>query len=379
MTTSRFARLGAVAAIATLALAGCAANEQPKAADSAQPSTTTEATTPAAEALSGTLSATGASSQKSAQDAWVVGFQTQHDAVTINYEATGSGVGRDNFTAGAANANFIGSDRAFKLEEIEKIGTTQCVTNDILEIPAYISPVAVAFNLEGIESLNLDAAAIAGIFTGTISNWNDPAIASQNAGVTLPDLAITAVHRSDKSGTTGTFTKYLSKTAPDVWTFEDVEEWPIQHGEAADKTSGVAAAISGGQGTIGYLDASATPAGAGQVHIKVGDEYVAYSAEAAAKLVEGSPLEEGRGAADIVFKVDPSQAAAGSYPIALVSYLIGCVEYTDANTAALVKGYLTYVVSPEGQAAAAEKAGSAPISAGLHDKVQAAIDLIVTK
>lgn len=378
MTTSRFARLGAVAAIATLALAGCAANEiQP--ADSAAPTNDTATNEPTGATLSGTLSATGASSQTAAQGVWVVGFQTQHADVSINYEPTGSGVGRENFTTGAANANFIGSDRAFKIDEISKIATTQCTTGEIVEIPAYISPVAIAFNLEGVETLNLDATTIANIFAGNITNWNDPAIAEQNAGVTLPDLAITAVHRSDKSGTTGTFTAYLAATAPDVWTWEDDDVWPIENGEAADKTQGVASAISGGNGTIGYLDASQIPQGAGQVHVKSGESYVAYTAEAAAQLVEASPLEEGRTAADVVFDVDPAAAPDGAYPIALVSYLVGCVDYADKNTAQLVKEYFSYVVSEEGQTAAAEAAGSAPISAGLREKVQAAIDAIVTE
>ncbi len=377
MTNARLARLGAVAALSTLVLAGCAANEQP---DTTTPETTTPdatATTEAPAGLAGTISATGASSQTAAQAAWVATFQTANPDVNVNYEATGSGVGRENFTAGAVNANFIGSDRAFKLDELG--GLAACSTDDIVEIPAYISPVAVAFNLEGIESLNLDAATIAGIFAGEITSWNDPAIVSQNAGVTLPELSITAVHRSDKSGTTQTFTTYLNKTAADVWPHDPAEEWPIQHGEAAQKTSGVAQAISAGVGTIGYLDASQTPAGAGQVHIKVGEAYVAYSADAASQLVEGSPLEEGRAASDVVFAIDPANAADGAYPIALVSYLIGCVEYDDANTALLVKEYFNFVISPEGQTVAADAAGSAPISDGLRQTVQAAVDAIVTE
>lgn len=376
MTTSRFARLGAVAAIATLALAGCAANEITP-ADSAAPTNDTTTNEPAAPALSGNLSATGASSQNAAQAVWAAGFQNAHVGVNVNYEPTGSGTGRDNFTDGAANSNFIGSDRAFKVDELGAIGA--CATDEILEIPAYISPVAIAFNLDGIESLNLDAATIAGIFADQINNWNDPAIASQNAGVTLPDLPISEVRRSDKSGTTQTFTTYLSKTASDVWTFDPAEEWPLESGESAQGTQGVAQAIAGGNGTIGYLDASQIPAGAGQVHVKVADDYVAYSAAAASALIEGSPLEDGRGAADLVFKVDPAAAPAGSYPIALVSYLIGCVEYPDPNVGLLVKEYFSYIVSAEGQEAAAEAAGNAPISDGLRTKVQAAIDSIVTE
>lgn len=102
----------------------------------------------------------------------------------------------------------------------------------------------------------------------------------------------------------------------------------------------------------------------------MGGDFVAYSAEAAAALVEGSPLVEGRGAGDLVFDVDPASAAEGSYPIALVSYLIACEQYEDTNVAEVVKEYLTYIASAEGQEAAADNAGSAPISDSLREQVR---------
>lgn len=366
MKISKIARIAAIGAVASLALAGCAANEgDAPTTPSEEPSETTT--------LSGTISATGASSQTAAQEAWQAGFQTLHTGATVNYEPTGSGTGRTNFLEGASN--FIGSDRAFNDDEIAAGGFGACVTDDIIEVPLYISPVAVAFNLDGIESLDLDAATLANIFAGNITTWNDPAIASFNDGVALPDLAITPVHRSDPSGTQETFTKYLSSAAGDVWTDEPADVWPLTGGEAAQGTSGVKQVISAGVGTIGFLDAS--QAGEfGQVHIEVQGEFVAYSSEAASALVEGSPLREGRGAGDLVFDVDPAAAPAGAYPIALVSYLIGCEQYEDANTAALVKAYFEFMASAEGQDAAAANAGNAPISEGLRTKALAAIDLI---
>lgn len=362
MKISRIARISAISAVAALAFTGCAANE---------PAATENGDTPAST-LEGTIKATGASSQGSAQEAWVAAFQTANTGVTINYEPTGSGTGRENFIAGASD--FIGSDRAFKMDEFAD-GFAGCASEGIVEVPLYISPVAVAFNLEGVDELNLDAATLAGIFAGTITNWNDAAIADQNEGVELPDLAISPVHRSDPSGTQETFTKYLSATAGDVWTYEPADVWPIQGGEAAQGTSGVVQAIKAGNGAIGFADASQT-ADLGQVKVGVAGDYVAYSADAAAALVENSPLEEGRGAGDLVFSVDPADAPAGSYPIALVSYLIACEEYTDTAVAPVVKAYLEYIASEDGQKAAADNAGSAPISAGLREKVLAAIDTI---
>ncbi len=360
--TARVITLGVAAA---LALTGCAANEDPV------PTTSEE---PGAPALAGTISATGASSQASAQEAWMAGFQTIHgNGVTVNYEPTGSGTGRTNFQTGASD--FIGSDRAFNDTEVAAGGFATCSTDAIVEVPLYISPVAVAFNLDGIQTLNLDAATIAGIFAGDIATWNDAAIAADNPGVTLPSLAITPVHRSDPSGTQETFTKYLKAAAPEVWTHDPADTWPLTGGEAAQGTSGVKQAITAGVGTIGFLDASRAD-GLGQVLIEVQGKFIAFSAEAASALVENSPLRQGRGPGDLVFDVDPAAAPAGAYPIALVSYLIGCERYADAGTAALVKAYFQYMASAEGQAAASANAGNAPISESLRQKAFAAIELI---
>ncbi|WP_460802390.1 phosphate ABC transporter substrate-binding protein PstS [Microbacterium sp. GXF6406] len=365
MKISRIARIGAIGAVAALALAGCAANEGGSTGGSTDEGN--------GSTLSGTIDATGASSQAAAQEAWVAAFQTAHTGVTVNYEPTGSGTGRENFLEGGSD--FIGSDRAFNDDEIAAGGFGACTTDDIVEIPAYISPVALAFNIDGVDTLNLDANTIASIFAGTIANWNDGAIAEQNPDATLPDLAISPVHRSDPSGTQETFTTYLASAAPEVWTYEVSDEWPISGGEAAQGTSGVVQAITAGNGAIGFADASQV-GDLGQVHVEVDGEYVAYSADAASKLVENSPLAEGRGAGDLVFDVDPAAATGGAYPIALVSYLIACEQYDDANTGELVKEYFSYVVSAEGQAAAEENAGNAPISDGLREQVIAAVDLI---
>ena len=198
-----------------------------------------------------------------------------------------------------------------------------------------------------------------------------------NPDVDLPDLAIVAVHRSDKSGTTGNFTDYLGAAAPDAWPAGSVEEWPsdISGGEAAQGTSGVVEAVKGGVGTIGYADASRAD-GLSTVKVKVGEEFVAYSPEAAAAIVDASPLEEGRTAGDLAIKLDRASSAEGVYPIVLISYLVACGEYEDAANAELVKEYFSYIVSEEGQKDAEAAAGSAPISDTLREQAVAAIDSI---
>ncbi|MGI9822509.1 phosphate ABC transporter substrate-binding protein PstS [Agromyces sp. Marseille-Q5079] len=363
MNLKRFGVPAVVAVTAALALSSCASNEGGAAAPEESTST-----------LSGNLVGAGASSQDTAQQSWIAGFQTANPDVTIDYDPSGSGAGRDTFLEGASA--FAGSDRAFKDEEIAEGGFASCAADsNIVELPLYISPIAVIFNVEGVDSLNLDAATIAGIFSGAITNWNDPAIAAENPDATLPDLAITPVHRSDDSGTTENFTDYLGAVAPDVWTSEADGVWPIEGGEAAQGTSGLVDAVTNGTGTIGYADASRA-GDLGTVSVKVGDEFVEFSPEAAAAIVDHSPLAEGRTEGDVAIEIDRTSEEAGVYPIVLVSYLIGCEQYEDPANAELVKSYFSYIASPEGQDVAATDAGSAPISDSLREKVDAAIALI---
>jgi phosphate transport system substrate-binding protein len=319
--------------------------------------------------LSGELSGGGASSQENAMEAWRAGFQSQYPDVTVNYDPTGSGTGRENFITGAFP--FIGSDAALDDEEMAS-AEEQC-GSDVIEYPGYISPVAVAFNLEGIDSVNMSAETIAGVFKGDITKWNDAAIADDNEGVELPDLDITVVHRSDPSGTTENFVEYMSTVAPDVWDFEVEDVWPVEGQESAQGTSGVVSTVTSGEGTIGYADASAIGE-LGTVAVGVGDEFVEYSPEAAAAVVAESPRVEGT--ADSVWAYELARDIPGTYPIVLVSYHIACASYADQETADLVKGLYSYILSDEGQAQGTEAAGSAPVSEELRTEYLAAVESI---
>jgi phosphate transport system substrate-binding protein len=363
-------KLGALAAVSTLVLAGCAANE-----DVAEtPTSGAETPTEAVVELAGTLNGSGASSMAAGQEAWIAGFQIANPGVTVNYDPTGSGTGRAQFMTGATS--FTGSDSYWKDEELLE-AFPSCVAGTMpWEFPIWISPIAVIFNLDGVSSLNMDGATVAGIFAGEITMWNDAAIAAVNPDVALPDLAITAVHRSDESGTSKNFTDYLSAVAGDTWTVGAIEAWPAEFGgEGAQGTSGVVSAVTGGNGTIGYADASRA-GDLGTVAVKVGTDYVSYSAEAAAAVVDASPLVEGRESYDLATNIDRNTTASGAYPIVLVSYLMGCNDYMDDAQAELVRAWASYLVSEEGQNAAAATAGNAPISAGLRAKAQVIIDAI---
>ena len=362
MKLKRFGAPVVLAVVATIALSSCAANED--AAPAASETTSS---------LTGTLNAAGASSQQAAQEAWVAGFQTANPDVTVNYDPSGSGAGRETFIAGGSD--FAGSDSALNDEELAGTFAACAPDTTAVDLPVYISPIAVIFNVEGVTDLNLDSDTLAKIFSGAITTWNDPAIVALNADAKLPATAITAVHRSDDSGTTKNFADYLFQAAPDVWTEKPADPFPYATGEGAQGTSGVVDAVTNGTGTIGYADASRA-GDLGVAKIKVGDEFVEYTAEAAAAVVDGSPLVEGRADNDLAVKLDRLTTDATHYPLVLVSYALVCTEYADAEQGALVKEYVGYMASEEGQAEAAASAGAAPLSADLQSKVAAVLETV---
>src|SRR5438309_2602419 len=209
-TTTRAAAC-TVAVAGTLALTACgAANENANAAGSSAGGSSSSA-----PKLTGTLSGAGSSAQQAAMQGWKAGFTQQQPGVTVNYDPVGSGGGRTGFLTGGLD--FAGSDSALSDTEFPQ-AQSKCGSTGYFELPNYISSIAVVYNLPSVKNLQLSPATLAKIFTGAIKTWNDPAIAADNPGVTLPSTAITPTHRADKSGTTSNFTDYLSKTASDVWT-----------------------------------------------------------------------------------------------------------------------------------------------------------------
>jgi phosphate transport system substrate-binding protein len=350
------------AVVLSLALTACGASNE----EDADAAATSNDTAGSAPELTGTLAGAGASSQAAAMEAWVAGFNNQYPDVTVNYDPVGSGGGREQFIAGGTD--FAGTDSYFKDDEGELTKAKERCGGDIVEVPAYLSPIALPFNIEGVDSLNLGPEEIAGIFAQKITKWDDPAIAKINPDADLPDLKITPVNRSDESGTTNNFQQYLAAAAPDVWTYEPDDVFPVKGGEAAQGTSGVVGAVEGGNGTIGYADASQIgdlPA----AKVGVGEDYVEYSPEAAAAVLEVSTKVEGRGATDLAYDLARDTTEAGTYPIVLLSYAVACPTYDDQAKADLVKAFMTYITSSEGQQAAAESAGSAPLSQALLDQI----------
>lgn len=363
LTSYRRAIVPGVAALA-LAFSACSAgNESDSGSDAGGES----------GGLSGTLTAGGASSQEKAQAAWVAGVQDENPDLTVNYEPVGSGTGRENFISGGYAV--AGTDSPLNDDEGELTKATETCGGDPIQVPAYVSPIAIVYNLPGVDELKLDAATISDIFAGKIKKWNDPKIAATNEGVDLPDTAIAPVHRADASGTQENFVEYLS--AAGTWKEEVSDEWPAKlGGQGGDGTSGVVNAVSGGEGTIGFVDASAA-GDLGVVEVQVGEEFVAPSSDAAAKILEVSK-PAGLTDNDMAVELARDTTEAGVYPVVLVSYLLACPSYDDAETADNVKGYLSYILSEDGQAAAEAEAGSAPLSESIASDAQKLVDSITS-
>lgn len=360
------------AVVMTLGLSACGASNETAATPSASGSGGSSAS--AAPALKGTISGIGSSAQTAAVTAWKAGFEGTNPDATVNYDPQGSGAGRKQFLAGGAD--FAGTDAALKDTELA-MGKTRCVGGAAIDIPVYVSPIALVYNLPEVKDLKLAPATAAGMFLGTIKTWNAPQIAADNPGVTLPSTAVTPVHRSDDSGTTQNFTEYLSATAPAVWTAKAAQTWPVKTGEAAAGTSGVISSVKAGAGSIGYADESQA-AGLGQAQVKVGTAFVGPSADGAAAALTASKTATGRPTGDLAVTIDRTTTAAGAYPVILVSYAAVCTKYADAAKGDLVKAYMGYVVSADGQAAAAKSAGSAPLPMALATEAKTAVDSITS-
>ena len=320
--------------------------------------------------LEGDVTAVGSSAQGPAMAAWRTGFTEKYPRAQVQYSPDGSGAGRGALLAGAVA--FAGSDAYLDDEEVAA-SREVCGPDGAFNIPAYVSPISVAFNLPGITELDLDAATVARIFRGEITRWDDPAIAAQN-DVEIPALRISPVSRSDDSGTTENFTDYLHAVVPDIWTEAPSGTWPTMlRNENAKGNAGVVSTVASTEGAVTYADDSAVGSPLGRVALRVGEEYVPVGPAAAAAAVDLATRVPGREDHDIALELDRTTTESGVYPLVLVSYHVYCSRYESGTTADVVRAFGEYAVSAEGQDAAAAAAKSSPISPELSRQATEAI------
>ncbi len=291
--------------------------------------------------LSGTLNGSGSTFQKQFDEAAIQGFSNVASNVTVNYGAGGSGKGKTDLAGQIVQ--WAGTDSTIKSNTLStfKGGT-------VLYFPTVAAPITVSYNLSSVSKLQLSASTLGGIFSGTITKWNDSAIAADNPGVTLPSTTITVVHRSDGSGTTNQFTHYLVLAAGSSWKLGtgDTVNWPTST-KAANGNPGVAQAITATTGAIGYVDyatAVASKLTYASIKNKAGS-YVTPSLDGAS-----AALQTAQVSANLTYiALDASGATA--YPITAATYVIVYQTQSNATIGKALQGWLHYLLT-DGQALA---------------------------
>lgn len=369
MDLKRTGALIGLAALTTVGLAACSDNNAGGGDETA------------AQAIPGVecggkanLKSSGSSAQNNAMTIFANSYALSCDGQGLDYNSNGSGAGVKEFIGG--QTDFGGSDSPLK--DAEYVEAEARCESPALNLPVVFGPIAVAYNLDGVE-LTLSGPTIAKIFNGGITKWNDAAIAAENEGVELPDQAITVVYRSDESGTTDNFQKYLEAASDGAWTQKAGKTFNGGTGEGAKGNEGVSAAIGQTPGTITYTEWSyAKNQNLSMVKIitPADPKGVELDAKTAGKTIDSAKLKN-EGSNDLV--IDTSSfyvpEAAGAYPIILPTYEIVCSKYKDADTATAVKAFLNVAVSEQVQGQL-EGEGYIPVPDAFRGKLTDAISSI---
>lgn len=319
-----------------LILSGCGGHHNASGGGS-----TATTTSPVKVACGGkkTLKASGSTAQKNAMKLFVAAFEQACPGQSLQYTANASGAGISEFLDD--KTDFGASDSTLAQDEYDK-GHQRC-GSEVRSLPVVVGPIAIAFNVKGIRSINLDGLTAAQIFNGQIDMWNDGAIQLLNLGVALPDEPIHVIYRSDESGTTDNFQRYLDTASRGTWGFPAGKKFHGGVGDGAVGSDGVADAVKRTEGSITYLEWSF----AEQHHLDTADiissagpEPVALSAESVGKTISNAWFVK-RGddlALDTISFYRPNQP--GSYPIILVTYEIVCSKYPDPQAGMAVRAFL---------------------------------------
>lgn len=369
---SKTAGLALLAATVTgLALTGCGSDNNNGAA-----------TTGAAAGVSGsadcggksTLTAEGSTAQQNAVAVFNQAWVKQCAGKNLSYNPTGSGAGREQFIAG--HVDFAGSDSPLSEAQVPAAAARCGGGNPAWHLPLVFGPVSIAYHLDGVEHLVVNGDVLARIFSGAITSWDDPALVALNPGVELPAAPITPIYRSDSSGTTDNFQKYLSAAAPQSWTRGEGSEFQGGVGEGAQKSAGVVQAVQSTPGAIGYVEKGfADQADLPSAMLDSGAGVVAPTDEAAGIAIQAAGFVGGDSndmQLDLRSLYGTKQPAA--YPLVLVTYEIVCSKGYDPDTSAAVKSFLK-VASTSGQDGLAD-AGYVRLPEQLKLRLSTAIDAI---
>ena len=312
------------------------------------------------------LVGSGASFPYPIYSTWFKQFSKAEKGIRVEYQSKGSGAGIRDFESHVVD--FAASDAAMQEDAMAKI------PEGVQLLPMTAGEVVLAYNLPGVEGLKLSREAYTGIFLGKIKKWNDPAIATANPEVTLPDQAITVVARADSSGTTFVFTKHLSAISPEFEGSTGTSKSPNWSSDInmikSPKNDGVSASLRQTPGAIGYVEygfAHMAKLPMAELENQEG-AFVAPGLESGQSALANAEIPENM----IVWVSDP--AGKGSYPIATYTWMIFYKKYDDPNKAAALRKMINYCLD-NGQAIA-DKMGYIPLPANVIEKVKAAAENI---
>ena len=294
----------------------------------------------AAAALS--LTGAGATFPYPMYSKWFSDYHKMHGDIEINYQSIGSGGGIKQVTEGTVD--FGATDGPMNDQQLAEFKTKRGC--DALHFPTVMGAVVPTYNIPGVTGeLNFTAEALAGIFLGKITKWNDPAIASANAGVKLPNSDVVVVHRSDGSGTTFIWVDFLAKVSPEWKAKVGVKtsvNWPVGLGGKGNE--GVAGQVKQTENSIGYVEliyAVQNKMSYGKVKNPAGVFVKAdlASVTAAASGAAANMPEDFRGSSTNA----PGKTA---YPISSFTWLLVPNKIQDPAKRKAVKDFLTWMLGP---------------------------------
>jgi phosphate transport system substrate-binding protein len=294
------------------------------------------------QCATGTISGAGSTFVQTILQQWIKNYQNSCSGSTINYQGVGSGAGIQQFTAGTTN--FGASDVPFAASEQSAANAKYPPV--ALQIPWAAGPVAIEYNLSGVNNIKLSANTVASIFAGKIKTWNDPAIAADNSGTTLPSTPIQVVHRSDASGTTAAFTGYMTSAAGTVWTFGAAKDVPFPTGQGAKGSDGVTAVVKQTNGAIGYSELS-YPKGAGVQTASIKNasgQFVQPSSAGATAALSGTTVNT-----DGTAKINYQATGSTVYPISTLTWVM--VPQKPPSQGTLLKDFILYALGQGQQSA----------------------------
>jgi len=363
---------GLVAGAVALTACGSDSNSSSTSTQGAGGGSSSSSSTGSSSCATGSLKAEGSTAQKNAMDQWISDYQAQCSGATITYNGTGSGAGVSNFIA--KQDNFVGSDSALDPKKDEPSKAQAACGSAAIDLPMVVGPIAIAYKLNGVTGLTLTPPVLTKIFLGKITSWNDPAIKAINSGANLPSTKITVFYRSDSSGTTQNFERYLAANDPTDFTSKPDKDSSKAGfaGQGKTGSQGVQQAISSTEGGLGYVEWSYAVSGnLSTAKIDNGAGAVELTADSAGAAVAAAKTAP-NGPGDLSLKLDYATKASGAYPIILVTYEIVCSKYSDANIGKQVKAFLGYTAAT-GQDKLKDL-GYAPLPDSIKTQVQAAIN-----